>query len=64
MKINLKQAARLAGFKSASLLLYYINRYNEPEYEIIAGCKVFEAEKVSAWKQNLVDMRTRGKKNG
>jgi hypothetical protein len=57
MKINLKQAARLAGFKSASLLLYYIDRYNEPEYEIIAGCKVFEPEKVREWKNKLIDNR-------
>ena len=58
MRVNLKQAARIAGFKSSTALLYYIKKYNEPEYEIVAGYKVFDPDKLTSWKEKLVDMRT------
>ncbi len=59
MGINLKEAARSVALTS-SQLLYYISNNRGPEYEIIAGCKVFKPTKVKKWKKSLRDKRKKG----
>jgi hypothetical protein len=46
--VNLKTAAELCGI-SPSLLIYYLETYGEPRFEIVAGNKVFDPSTVKEW---------------